>query len=75
MNWASRPFRASQIALLIDPEKAALYLEEALAAGDMAAFKLAVQNVAEAQLGGITALTPSRGGWSVFKKNGEAALA
>jgi DNA-binding phage protein len=57
MMRASRPFHPTQIALLTDPEKAALYVEETLAAGDMAALKLAVRNVAEARLGGIAALT------------------
>jgi probable addiction module antidote protein len=54
---ASRPFRATQLAQLKDPESAALYLEEALAAGDTAAFKLALRNVAEARLGGMSALS------------------
>jgi hypothetical protein len=44
---ASRPFRSTQIELLEDPANAALYLEEALVAGDTAAFKLALRNVAE----------------------------
>jgi probable addiction module antidote protein len=54
---ASRPFRATQLAQLKDPESAALYLEEALAAGDADAFKLALRNVAEARLGGMSALS------------------
>lgn len=54
---ASRPFRETQIELLKDPEAAALYLEEALAAGDTDAFKLALRNVAEARLGGMSALS------------------
>ena len=54
---ASRPFRETQIELLRAPENAALYLEEALAAGDIDAFKLALRNVAEARLGGMTALS------------------
>ncbi len=54
---ASRPFRATQLAQLKDPESAALYLEEALAAGDTDAFKLALRNVAEARLGGMSALS------------------
>ena len=53
---ASRPFRETRIELLHDPESAALYLDEALAAGDMVAFKLALRNVAEARLGGMGAL-------------------
>jgi DNA-binding phage protein len=52
---ASRPFRATQLAQLKGPESAALYLEEALAAGDTDAFKLALRNVAEARLGGMSA--------------------
>lgn len=47
--------------LLADAEVAALYLEEALAAGDMAAFKIAVRQVAEARLGGMTALAERSG--------------
>lgn len=54
---ASRPFRDTQRELLEDAESAALYLEEALAAGDTAAFKLALRNVAEARLGGMSALS------------------
>jgi probable addiction module antidote protein len=54
---ASRPFRDTQIELLKDPTSAALYLEEALIAGDTAAFKLALRNVAEARLGGMSALS------------------
>jgi probable addiction module antidote protein len=54
---ASRPFRATQLAQLKDPNSAALYLEEALAAGDTDAFKLALRNVAEARLGGMSALS------------------
>jgi probable addiction module antidote protein len=54
---ASRPFRETQIEQLKDPDNAALYLEEALIAGDTAAFKLALRNVAEARLGGISALS------------------
>ena len=45
---ASRPFRDTQLKQLPDPASAALYLEEALAAGDTDAFKLALRNVAEA---------------------------
>jgi probable addiction module antidote protein len=54
---ASRPFRATQLAQPKDPESAALYLEEALAAGDTDAFKLALRNVAEARLGRMSALS------------------
>jgi probable addiction module antidote protein len=58
---ASRPFRDTQIALLKDPASAALYLEEALAAGDVDAFKLGLRNVAEARLGGMGALSEHAG--------------
>ena len=54
---ASRPFRTTQLRQLGDPASAAIYLEEALAAGDTDAFKLALRNVAEAQLGGMSALS------------------
>lgn len=54
---ASRPFHHTQRELLKDAGSAALYLEEALAAGDTAAFKLALRNVAEARLGGMSALS------------------
>ena len=54
---ASRPFRDTQIEQLKDPASAALYLEEALAAGDTNAFKLALRNVAEARLGGMSGLS------------------
>ncbi|MFZ1429392.1 MAG: addiction module antidote protein [Geminicoccaceae bacterium] len=55
MTSASRPFQPTRNAILHDPQVAALYLEEALAAGDTGAFKLALRNVVEAQ-GGMTAL-------------------
>jgi probable addiction module antidote protein len=58
---ASRPFRQTQIELLKDAENAALYVEEALVAGDMDAFKLALRNVAEARLGGMSALSERTG--------------
>jgi len=51
----SRPFKTRQLEALQDAEQAALYLEEALEAGDMGAFKLALRNVAEAH-GGISKL-------------------
>ncbi|MGR3318261.1 MAG: addiction module antidote protein [Candidatus Anammoxibacter sp.] len=55
----SRPFRETQLEMLQDSELAALYLEEALADGDMELFKLALKNVADARLGGMTALSKS----------------
>lgn len=53
----SRPFSQTSKALLQDPEYAAIYLEECLASGDMDLFKLALRNVADARLGGMTALS------------------
>lgn len=55
MTAPTRPFRQTRAAILHDPHAAALYLEEALAAGDTGAFKLALRNVVEAR-GGMTAL-------------------
>ncbi len=54
-----RPFRETQLEMLKDAKLAALYLEEALAVGDMELFKLALKNVADARLGGMTALSKS----------------
>src|SRR5215469_701900 len=42
---------------LQDKQLAAMYLEEALADGDIDLFKTALKDVADAQLGGITALS------------------
>lgn len=56
MTEASRSFDRTRQAVLRKPEVAALYLEEALAAGDADAFKLALRHVAEARLGGIAGL-------------------
>ena len=53
---ASRSFKATSNELLQDPEYAAMYLEECLADGDIELFKLALKNVADARLGGMTAL-------------------
>jgi probable addiction module antidote protein len=55
MTAPARPFRQTRNTILRDPEAAALYLEEALAAGDTDAFKLALRNVVEAR-GGMAAL-------------------
>ena len=54
---ASVPFTDSRQELLKDPELAAMYLEEALADGDLAAFKQALKQVADARLGGLTELS------------------
>ena len=55
----SRPFAETSRQLLKDPEVAAMYLEGCLADGDMELFKLALKNVADARLGGMTALAKS----------------
>jgi len=52
----SRPFKDTSNELLKDPNVAAMYLEEILADGDMELFKLALKNVADARLGGMTEL-------------------
>ena len=57
----SQPFRQTREVILQDAETAALYLEEALAAGDREAFKLALRHVAEARLGGIAPLAEAAG--------------
>jgi DNA-binding phage protein len=49
MTAPARPFRQTRNAILRDPDAAALYLEETLAAGDTDAFKLALRNVVEAR--------------------------
>lgn len=53
---ASISFNETSRELLADPETAALYLEEFLADDDIDAFKLALRRVAEARLGGMSAL-------------------
>lgn len=55
MTAPTRPFGQTRDTILHDPQAAALYLEEFVAAGDTGAFKLAVGNVVEAQ-GGIPTL-------------------
>ena len=56
MTRTSRPFKEVSNELLKDPEYAAVYLEECLSAGDIELFKLALKNVADARLGGMTEL-------------------
>ena len=53
---ASQPFGQTRNSFLQDQETAALYVEEALAHGDIDAFKLAVKQVAQARSGGMTLL-------------------
>ena len=56
MTSVTRPFSEITHELLQDAESAALYLEEVLADGDIEMFKVALRNVAEARLGGMTEL-------------------
>lgn len=49
-------FDRTSHSLLSDPEAAASYLEMCLEDGDMELFKLALKQVAEARLGGMSAL-------------------
>lgn len=56
MENLTRSLEHTTNTFLQDPEAAALYLEEALADGDIDLFKIALRNVAEARLGGMSAL-------------------
>ena len=53
---ASKPFELTRTAILQDKQVAALYVEEALADGNMDAFKLALKHVAQARSGGVAKL-------------------
>lgn len=57
MSKTSRPFKETSNKMLKDPEYAAIYLEECLADGDIELFKLALKNVADARLGGMSELS------------------
>ena len=46
---ASRPFSQTRNALLQDNEIAAMYIDEALASGDINALKLAIKHLREAR--------------------------
>jgi len=54
---ASTSFDATRKKLLEDPEAAALYLEECLADGNPELFTAALKHVADARLGGMSALS------------------
>jgi probable addiction module antidote protein len=54
---ASRPFNETSRQLLQDPEVAAKYLEDILADGNMELFTAALKDVADARLGGMSALS------------------
>lgn len=53
----SRPFNATSRRLLKNPEVAAKYLEDILANGNMELFTAALKDVADARLGGVSALS------------------
>lgn len=52
----TRPFNKTSQQLLKNPKVAAQYLEEILTDGDMELFTAALKDVAEARLGGMSAL-------------------
>ena len=54
---ATRSFNKTSKELLKDPEVAAQYLEEILSDGDMEVFTAALKDVADARLGGMSALS------------------
>ena len=53
----TRSFNKTSQHLLKDPEVAAKYLEEILADGNMELFTAALKDVADARLGGMSALS------------------
>ena len=53
----TRPFNKTSQKLLKDPKVAAEYLEEILADGNMELFTAALKDVADARLGGMSALS------------------
>jgi probable addiction module antidote protein len=53
----TRPFNTTSRELLKDPKVAAEYLEEILADGNMELFTAALKDVADARLGGVSALS------------------
>jgi probable addiction module antidote protein len=57
----SQPYQESLIAALADPLEAAEYLNAALEDGDKELFLLALRNVAEARLGGMSKLATASG--------------
>jgi len=57
----SQPYQESLIAALADPLEAAEYLNAALEDGDKELFLLALRNVAEARLGGMSKLAAASG--------------
>ena len=57
----SQPYQESLIAALTDPLEAAAYLNAAMEEGDKELFLLALRNVAEARLGGMSKLAKTSG--------------
>lgn len=57
----SRPYKEGLLKRLQDPHEAAAYLDAALEEGDTEVFLLALRDVAEARLGGITELAQQSG--------------
>ncbi len=57
----SRPYQEHLIETLTDPSEAAGYLNAALEDGDKELFLLALRNVAEARLGGMSKLAAATG--------------
>ena len=57
----SQPYQESLIAALTDPLEAAAYLNTAMEEGDKELFLLALRNVAEARLGGMSKLAEASG--------------
>jgi probable addiction module antidote protein len=54
---STRPFHKTSQHLLKDPDVAAKYLEDILADGNMELFTAALKDVADARLGGMSALS------------------
>lgn len=57
----SKDFKPGELDFLQDADAAAVYLEDCLADGDLALFKAALKDVAEARLGGVAALAEETG--------------
>jgi len=57
----SRPYQEYLVAALADPLEAASYLNAALEEGDKELFLLALRNVTEARLGGMSKLAEASG--------------
>ena len=57
----SQPYQESLIAALTDPLEAAAYLNAAMEEGDKELFLLALRNVTEARLGGMSKLAKTSG--------------